>query len=126
MTVSFFSEVAHHPTTLWVSIARRAFTHQLIGDAGGRFSLIALHNKQAAIALNCGSVSGRDQDKCKNLKLYNGSEGFLFLSEALSSTACRVRGSYAIDDQTLFIADILHCDVESRTSHLRQLLLSDL
>ena len=125
MTVSFFSEAAHHPTSLWVSIARTTYTHRLIDEAGGQFSLIVLHRKQRQIALACGSVSGRDRDKCASLSLYKGPEGFLFLAGALSSTACRVRQSATLDEYTLFIADIIRGEVESRTSHLRPLLLSD-
>ena len=125
MTVSFFSEVAHHPTCLWVSIAKAAYTHTLLEEVG-RFSLIVLNQKQKEIALACGSSSGRDRDKCASLDLYQGTEGYLFLNGALASTACRVRQSVPVGDHTLFIADILQCEIESRKSYLRQLLLSDL
>ena len=78
------------------------------------------------MALTCGSTSGRDRDKCAALDLYSGPEGYLFLNGALASTACSVRQTVAIEDHTLFIADILYTEIESRKSHLRQLLLSDL
>lgn len=125
MTVSFFSEVAHHPTSLWVSIAKTAYTHALL-EEGGQFSLIVLNQTQKEIALTCGSISGRDQDKCAALDLYPGPEGYLFLNGALASTACSVRQRVPIQDHTLFVADILQTEIESRKSHLRQLLLSDL
>jgi len=129
MTVSFFSEVAHHPTSLWVSIDKSSYTHSLI-EASGRFTLAVLNQTQGDIALACGSTSGRDQDKCAALSsypgLYPGRDGYVFLNGALASTACSVRQSVDIGDHTLFIADILHSDMESRKSHLRQLLLSDL
>jgi len=125
MTVSFFSEVAHHPTSLWVSVAQSNYTHTLLEEIG-RFSLIVLNQTQKEIALRCGSISGRDQDKCATMDLYAGPEGYLFLNGALASTACSVRQSVPIGEHTVFIADILQTDVESRKSHLRQLLLSDL
>ena len=125
MTVSSFSEVAHHPTSLWVSIAKSNYTHTLVEELG-RFSLIVLNQTQKEIALRCGSISGRDQDKCATMDLYPGPEGYLFLNGSLASTACSVRQSVPIGDHTLFIADILQTDIESRRSHLRQLLLSDL
>lgn len=125
MTVSFFSEVAHHPTSLWVSIAQSSYTHKLLEDVG-QFSLVVLNQTQKEIALRCGSVSGRDEDKCATLDLYPGPEGYLFLNGALASTACSVRQRVPVGDHTLFIADILQTDMESRKSHLRQLLLSDL
>lgn len=125
MTLSFFSEVAHHPTTLWVSVAQTAYTHSLIEEAG-QFSLIVLNQTQKKIALACGTISGRDRDKCAALNLYRNPEGFLFLDQALASTACRVRHSVPIGEHTLFVADILEAELDSRTGHLRQLLLSDL
>ncbi|MGH9872033.1 MAG: flavin reductase family protein [Pyrinomonadaceae bacterium] len=125
MTVSFFSEVAHHPTSLWVSIARSSYTHKLLEEIS-RFSLIVLNQTQKDIALRCGSISGRDQDKCATIDLYPGPEGYLFLNGALASTACSVRQTVPIGDYSLFVADIFQTDIESRKSHLRQLLLSDL
>ena len=125
MTVSFFSEAAHHPTSLWVSIARNSYTHELVSQVG-RFSLIVLHEKQKEIARLCGSVSGRDRDKCALLQTYRNPEGFLFLEDALASVTCRVRSSHDVDDHTLFIADILSGEFETRRSILRHLLTSDL
>jgi len=125
MTVSFFSEVAHHPTSLWVSIARSSYTHELVLEAG-RFSLIVLQEKQKEIARLCGSVSGRDQDKCAKLQTYRNAQGFLFLKDALASVACRVRSTHDIGDHTLFIADIVGGEFETQASILRHLLVSDL
>ena len=125
MTLSLFSEVAHHPTTLWVSIARSCYTHDLVLQEG-RFSLIVLHEKQKEITRLCGSVSGRDVDKCRQLRTYRNPEGFLFLEDALVSVACRVRSAHDVDEHTLLIADILGGEIETRRSTLRHLLLSDL
>jgi flavin reductase (DIM6/NTAB) family NADH-FMN oxidoreductase RutF len=125
MTVSFYSEVAHHPTALWVSISDKTFTHSLIEEAG-RFTLVVLNQEQKDIALHCGSVSGRDQDKCTRLDLYESPGGFLFLRGALASTGCSVSKRVSLDDYTIFIGDIIESHLESRKAHLRQLLLSDL
>ena len=125
MTVSLYSEVAHHPTALWVSIANDSFTHKLLNQHP-EFTLAVLNDKQGEIASRCGSVSGRDQDKCSSLDLYQNQSGFLFLHGALASTSCRVRTTVEVGDHTLFISDILETELESRTSHRRQLLLSDL
>jgi flavin reductase (DIM6/NTAB) family NADH-FMN oxidoreductase RutF len=125
MTVSFFSEVAHHPTALWVSIARASYTHALVEESG-RFTLAVLNQRQGAIALACGTASGRDVDKCARLDLYPGPENYWYLGGALASTAARVRQAVPVGDHTLFVADILASDLESRSSHLRHLLLSDL
>ena len=125
MTVSFFSEVAHHPTSLWVSVAKNSFTFSLLQQQP-EFTLAVLNQNQKDIALQCGTVSGRDQDKVSQLDLYISRGKFLFLRNALACTACRVRTSIDIDDHTLFIAEIIGAELDSRTSNLRQLLLSDI
>ena len=124
MTISFFSEGAHHPATVWVSVSPTTYTHELITQAG-RFSLVVLHEAQWQIAMTCGTVSGRERDKGSALDLYRSPAAFPFLAGALASTACRVRQTMPLGEHTLFVADILEADVESR-SHRRHLLVGDL
>lgn len=125
MTVSFFSEVAHHPTTLWVSIAASAYTHTLLNEIG-EFTLAVLNRQQKDVAWACGTTSGRDRDKCARLDLYRTPRGFLYLHGALACSSCRVREWFPVGDHTVFIADILEGEQESNSSHLRHLLTSDL
>jgi flavin reductase (DIM6/NTAB) family NADH-FMN oxidoreductase RutF len=125
MAISFFSEVAHHPTALWAAIAPGTLTHSMIQETG-RFSLAVLNQTQAQIAMMCGSVSGRQTDKCSRLDLHKSPSGFLFLAGALASTGCVVRHSGTTGDHTIFVADIIEAELDSTTLHLRQLLLSDL
>jgi flavin reductase (DIM6/NTAB) family NADH-FMN oxidoreductase RutF len=125
MTVSFFSEVAHHPTALWVSVCNQAYTHSLI-ESARKFTLAVLNQTQKAIAIRCGTVSGRDEDKYSSLDTYRSPGGFIFLRGALASTGCTVRERVELDDHTIFIADIVESHLDSRSAHLRQLLLSDL
>ena len=125
MTVSFFSEVAHHPTTLWMSIEQSSYTHELI-ESSGRFTLVVLDDSQSQIARDCGSVSGRTVDKCGGLKLYHGPGDELYMEDAFASAACRVRSARPLGDHTLFIADILAGEFESRRSIRRHLLTTDL
>lgn len=120
-----FSEVAHHPTALWVSIHKDTYSHSLLQE-NPEFSLGVLNQTQGDLALRCGTVSGRTRNKCAELDLYLNQSGFLFLRGALASTSCRVRQSLDLDDHTMFVADIIEVDLESRVSHLRHLLLSDL
>ena len=125
MTVTFFSEVAHHPTALWVAISPETLSHSMIQETG-RFSLAVLTQKQAAIARMCGTVSGRQTNKCASLDLHHSPSGFLFLNGALASTGCIVRHSETLGDHTIFVADIIEAELDSATLDRRQLLLSDL
>jgi len=124
-TVSFFSEVAHHPTSLWIAISSQSFTHALLTEKD-EFSLVTLQNQQAKIAVACGTESGRKTDKCGPLDLYDNGSGFLFLREALASTACRIFRRVPMGDHTLFLAKILSGDVYRARRNLRNLLISDL
>ena len=124
MTVSAVSEVAHHPTSLWISIDRKTYTHELLCK-GEVFTLALLHDGQADLAWACGTVSGRDRDKCAMLAL-SAHADCLFLPEALTNTACRIRTTVDLGTHTLFIADLLAGEVNSRQQHRRNLLLSDL
>lgn len=125
MTISFFSEVAHHPTALWVGVSPETLTHSMIQETG-RFSLAVLTQKQAQIAKICGTISGRQTDKGAMLDLYHSPSGFLFLAGSLASTGCVVRYSETIGDHTIFVADIIEAELDSATLDRRQLLLSDL
>jgi len=110
---------------MWVSVAQSSYTHQLILETG-RFSFIALHERQSDIALACGTESGFTRDKCALLDLSLHEDNFLYLKGALASTACRVRTSKLVGDHTLFIADLLSGEMETRATVYRQLLLSDI
>lgn len=124
MTVSFFSEVAHHPTALWVSIARDSFTYSLLTKTD-KFTLAVLSQNQKQIAIECGTKSGRDTDKSASLNTYTSPGGFLFLHGALASTGCTVRERVELEDHTIFVADIIESHLDSKSAHLRQLLISD-
>ena len=125
MTVSLFSEVAHQPTSMWIAIAPETHTHCMLLESR-RCSFLTLHEKQAHIAIACGTISGRDADKAGALNLYEHGDGFLFLRDALASTACTVQQSVSMGEHTLFICEMLSGDVSGRHTARRQLLLSDL
>jgi flavin reductase (DIM6/NTAB) family NADH-FMN oxidoreductase RutF len=124
-TVSFFSEVAHHPTSLWVSLAVSSFAHELALE-GGEFTLAILSRAQTAVARVCGSISGRDRDKCAELPLYESPRGFLYLAGGVSSTACRVRTTIRQESHTVLIADMLEADIDTRAIRAGQLLTTEL
>ena len=124
MTVSFFSEAAHHPASLWMSVARASFTHELMVSSG-RFTLALLHARQKDLALHCGTASGRDSDKCRRLAL-DTADGFLLLRPAMVNLSCLVRTVHDLEEHSLFVADILAGTLESRHTWRRHLLVSDL
>ena len=95
-------------------------------NEAGRFTLAVLNQRQGELALECGSVSGKNHDKCAGLDVYKSPGDFLFLRGALASTGCELREHIDLGDHTLFVGGIVESHLDSRKAHLRQLLLSDL
>jgi flavin reductase (DIM6/NTAB) family NADH-FMN oxidoreductase RutF len=124
-TVTFFSEVAHHPTSMWVSLNRGSLTHDLV-QACGAFSLAVLSHRQREIALACGTASGRDVDKCAALDLTATPRGFLYLAGAVASTACRVTQIISLGDHSVFVADLLEGERDTAAARVGPLLSTDL
>ncbi|MDB4917974.1 MAG: flavin reductase domain protein FMN-binding protein [Gemmatimonadetes bacterium] len=124
MTVSFFSEVSHYPASVWISIAHTRLTHAMLLESK-RFSLVVLHERQAAFARMCGEVSGRTEDKCARLPI-SVKDGWLFVDGALASMGCEITQSRDLGDHTLFIASILVGETETRNTMRRHLLTTDL
>jgi flavin reductase (DIM6/NTAB) family NADH-FMN oxidoreductase RutF len=124
-TVTFFSEVAHHPTSMWVSLNTASLTHDLV-RLGGAFTLSVLSRKQRDVALACGTATGRDVDKCQSLDLTTSSSGFLYLRGAVASTACRVRQTIPLGDHTVFVADLLEGERDTQAARLGPLLSIDI
>jgi flavin reductase (DIM6/NTAB) family NADH-FMN oxidoreductase RutF len=107
MATTSFSEAAHHPATMWISVARASAIHELLMEAG-EFTFVALHNGQKKIAATgAGGVES----------LVRG---------ALASVACRITRREPVGDHTLFIAEMAAGETDSRCSVRRPLLLSDL
>lgn len=125
MTISFFSEVAHHPTSLWISVANDSYTHELL-EQSGQFTLSVLQERQAALALHCGNGSGRGQDRCAGLPLYRGRDGGLYVEQALACCSCKVSHSEPLETHTLYLANIHSGERSSGSLGRRHLLCSDL
>ncbi|MCP5119767.1 MAG: flavin reductase [bacterium] len=125
MTITCFGELAHHPTSLWVSVDQGSLTHELIMEAR-TFSLAILSARQKQVAVACGTVSGREKDKCGSLGLFHSGSGFLCLKGALASSGCRVTESHEFGDHTLFFGDIVEGSFDSHGTYQRRLMLSDL
>ena len=103
---AFFSEVAHHPTSLWVSV-----------EKGSRIFERIIESRQFTMAvLHCGQQEG--------WRFYSH-DGFHFVEDALSSTACRVLQEIDLGTHTVFVAEMIEGHV--RKGHpKRNLLASDL
>src|SRR5262245_45776679 len=103
---AFFSEVAHHPTSLWVSVEKGSRIFDRIIESG-EFTLAVLH---------C--------DQHQDWRFYRHN-GFHFVEDALSSTACRVLQEIDLGTHSVFVSEMLEGQVRSGNPK-RNLLVSDL
>lgn len=127
MTASLFAESSHLPVLLRVAIRPETFTHELV-TASGWFGLSVLACTQAALAIGCGSSSGRDGSKFERwrLRVENGPREVPLLPGLLTTSACRVIERLDLGEHTLFVGEIVDSHREARLAHLPPLLLSDL
>ena len=105
LRTSTFSETAHHPTSLWLSVAKSEAIHPIL-VRDGRFSLAILHRGQT------GEPQFYREHNCH------------YVHGALSSTSCRVIQQVELDSHTIFIGEMLEGHVTP--SAQRNLLNTDL
>jgi flavin reductase (DIM6/NTAB) family NADH-FMN oxidoreductase RutF len=127
MTASFFAESSHLPVLLRVAIAPASFTHELI-TASGWFGLSVLCQGQETLALECGSLSGRDVAKVEKLGLsYLLTEnGVPLLNDTLTTSECKVLSVLPLPDHVLSVGEVTRSFTQSRVSYRDPLLISDL
>ncbi|MCX6592071.1 MAG: flavin reductase family protein [Acidobacteria bacterium] len=104
LRTSTFSETAHHPTSLWLSVARTEAIHPIL-QRDRRFSLAILHTGQ----------TGEPQFYRQHDRHY--------VHGALSSTACQVIQQIELDTHTVFIGEMIEGHVTP--SKQRNLLNTD-
>ena len=95
-----------------VSITKYNFSHDLILH-GGVFAMHVLSNDpdllptSLDILMALGGSSGRDGDKLDGLEIKHGATGVPILLGALSYVEARVTGSLDIDENTIFVGDVI-------------------
>jgi flavin reductase (DIM6/NTAB) family NADH-FMN oxidoreductase RutF len=126
MTSGTMAEVSHEPPLLSVSICPARYTHDRILEKGS-FAVNFLSIKQKALAIGCGSCSGRDVDKFKKYNIkYTLSNGDLpFIDGCLANIGCKLIASHPHGDHTIFVGEMIEARVFGERTK-RHLLLSDI
>jgi flavin reductase (DIM6/NTAB) family NADH-FMN oxidoreductase RutF len=127
MTVSFFAESSHLPPLLRVSVATASWTHGLVA-ASGRFGLGMLGRGQEALAIRCGTTSGREGPKLERLGIACRTDpsGVPVLEDCLTFSICRVVERIELGDHTLFVGEIERSVRQTARAYRPVLLVSDL
>lgn len=103
MTAAWAAQAASN--AVMVAVGKNHYTAQIISRTG-HFSLSVLAEDQVDIARRCGTVSGRQEDKTKNMPVDRSKDGDPILKTALASLACRTVHSFDALDHIIFIAEI--------------------
>ncbi len=114
MTASWVMPVSHDPPLLAASVSPRRFTHELITKTN-EFTVNVPSKNLLREVKYCGSVSGRNVDKTRELKLtFQAGEKVKspVIKECLGWLECKVGKSVEAGDHTLFIAEVLICKVD--------------
>lgn len=126
MTSSTSAEVSHEPPILVTSICPERHTHDKIIKRGS-FAINLLSIKQKALAMACGSCSGRNVNKFEKFKIpFKLSEGDLpFIQGCLANIGCQLIATYRHGDHTIFVGKMFEADVYGERT-VRHLLFSDI
>lgn len=115
ITCSWFGTVCSDPPMVSVSIRRKRFSHSLVHDVG-EFTANIPRSSDVKIIDFCGTKSGKDTDKFKELRLTAVPCPPLtsapMILECPLTLACKVRNELSLGSHTIFIAEVLsiHCE----------------
>lgn len=115
MTVSCFSELAHHPTALG-SPSPTPVTRMRCSPRGERSACRSSGPTRVRWRARAGRSRGANGTSA-GLALYAPRPGFWFLRGALTCTACRVYDQIPAGDHTIFLGEILFGEFDSRRKH---------
>lgn len=106
MTCAWLSQVSGTPPMLMVAVSKKHYTAALV-KASGKFSVSVLTPGQKEIALRCGTVSGRDEDKLSHMDIAFANEELPFVRGAAAYLTCEVTSVYDSSDHYLFVAEVV-------------------
>lgn len=106
------------PPMIAISVAPARFTHDLIAKSG-EFVLAWPGEELAAATLFCGTCSGRNINKFKELNLTLRQGQYVkapLIQECISNLECRLMGKLTTGDHTIFAGEILAVWVNEKPS----------
>ena len=127
MTASFFAESSHLPVLIRVGISPESLTYALIAESGW-FGLSVLCQGQEALAMACGSTSGRQLAKLERLgiRYHLSPNGVPIVRDTLTTSECRVLNTVALADHHLVVGEVVSSFTQTRQSFRDPLLVSEL
>ncbi|QGP91453.1 4-hydroxyphenylacetate 3-monooxygenase reductase component [Neomoorella glycerini] len=114
-TVAWFTQQSSNPPQVMVSLHPHRYVLELL-DAAGEFVLSILADDQEDIAAFCGTHSGRDVDKIKELGLATEPAAMVTtprVKDALANLECRVSGRYQKGDHVIIVGQVVAANVSN-------------
>jgi len=115
ITCSWFGTVCSEPPTVSVSVRPSRFSFDLIREQG-EFTANIPHIDQLEMVKFCGTKSGRDTDKFKELNIMpvpcEPLKNAPMVKEFPLSLGCRIKQEHELGTHWIFIAEVvsIHCD----------------
>ena len=106
MTAAWLMQAAYEPAHLLVSISKGHYTAELI-DESGMFSVSVFSDEQFQTAHYCGFISGRDEDKLKEVPHTYGKKGLPLIDGAAAHMECEVTARYELNESVLYVGKIV-------------------
>ncbi len=106
MTAAWVTQVSFKPKLVVVSIAPARYTHNLIQESGF-FCINTLSKDDIELAKKFGFLSGRNEDKFKDINYTNALKGSPIIEGAIAYVECEVVSSVDAGDHTLFIGQVV-------------------
>lgn len=107
MTAAWVTQVSGSPPSVVVAVGQSHYTAELI-DKAGAFSLSVLTPDHRGIALRCGSVSGRVEDKLEDIDVrISQTTGAPIVDGCAAYLDCTVTGRFRVEDHLLFIGQVV-------------------
>ncbi len=114
MTAAWITQISANPLQLIISIDKSRYTHNMISETG-EFMVSILGSEQKEIAVVCGSRSGRNVDKVKQLKIETIPSTVVKvprLAGCLANMECKVAAQYPAGNRTLFVGEVVAADID--------------
>jgi flavin reductase (DIM6/NTAB) family NADH-FMN oxidoreductase RutF len=119
ITVSWFGTLCSEPPMVNVSIRPERFSHHLIQESG-EFTVNVPRYRDLNAVKHCGTASGRNSNKFKDLALTPlpcpPLEHAPMIAEFFLALACRVKQVLSLGTHDAFVSEIvaIYCDEEKR------------
>ncbi|WP_406677058.1 flavin reductase family protein [Moorella sp. ACPs] len=114
-TVAWFTQESSDPPQVMVALHPNRYVLELL-DAAGEFVLSILAEDQENIAVFCGTHSGRNVDKIKELGIATEPATVVAtprVKDALANLECKVSGRYQNGDHVIVVGQVVAANVSS-------------